>query len=393
MIVITPKDEIPKSINKSIFLAGPTPRQKDVDEKYFWRKEAIKILEKKGYDGTVFSPEFHAKSYEEQVEWENKCLSIADCILFWIPRDLEVLPGFTTNVEYGEWMKSGKIVLGFPETAAKVRYLKEKAMMYKIPMSVTLEETIDNALSFLGDGGLRNDGEIYIPLHIWKHVAFQQWYQKHKVIGNRLDGAKIEWSFPRGRKPFLFIIHANVHIAAEDRNKINEIVIYRSDISTILAYLKPAAIPFADALKRNILDTKIVLTKEFRSPVSNKECFVFELPGGSSFKPGKTSLELAADEFAEETSLRIENYSRFIYHQSRQLLSTLSAHKAHLFSIELTPEELEHLESLKGKTFGVEEDTEKTYVEIKTVKEILNDELLDWSMMGMILSILNEEEK
>jgi hypothetical protein len=75
------------------------------------------------------------------------------------------------------------------------------------------------------------------------------------------------------------------------------------------------------------------------------------------------------------------------------LLSTLSAHKAHLFSIELTPEELEYLESLKGKTFGVEEDTEKTYVEIKTVKEILNDELLDWSMMGMILSILNEEEK
>jgi hypothetical protein len=141
-----------------------------------------------------------------------------------------------------------------------------------------------------------------------------------------------------------------------------------------------------------LLDYKIVLTKEFRSPVSNKECFVYELPGGSSFKPGKTSLELAADEFAEETSMRIENYSRFIYHQSRQLLATLSSHKAHLFSIELTLEELKHLESLKGKTFGVEEDSEKTYVEIKTVREILNEELLDWSMVGMILSILEEEK-
>jgi len=377
MIVVTPKDEIPKSINKSIFLAGPTPREKNVDEKYLWRKEVIKILEKKGYDGTVFSPDFHAKSYEEQVEWENKCLNIADCILFWIPRDMEVLPGFTTNIEYGEWMKSGKIVLGFPETAKKVRYLKEKALVHKVSVSLTLEETIGEALKLVGDGSLRNDGEVFIPLYIWKHVAFQQWYQAHKSVGNRLDGAKIEWSFPHGKKPFLFIIHANVFIAAENRNKINEIVIYRSDISTILAYHKD----------------KIVLTKEFRSPVSNEECFVYELPGGSSFKAGKTSLELAADEFAEETSLRIENYSRFIYHQSRQLLSTLSAHKAHLFSIELSEEELKHLESLKGKTFGVEEDSEKTYVEIKTVREILKDELLDWSMLGMILSILRGEEE
>jgi len=379
MQVIMTKDEFPTTITKSIFLAGPTPRG-EVDDKYFWRKQVIKYLEEKNFDGIVFSPDFCGASYNEQVDWEDKCLNIADVILFWIPRDLEILPGFTTNVEYGEWMKSGKVVLGCPEDAVKVRYLQSKARKYNVPICKTLEETIDKCTKYLSDGAIRNNGEIYIPLHLWKHVAFQQWYTNLKNAGNRLDGAKIEWAFkPQlDRKPFFFIIHANVYITSENRNKINEIVIYRSDISTILAYQKA----------ENLFNYKIVLTKEFRSPVSNEAGFVYELPGGSSFKPGKSSLELASDEFAEETSMKIDNYSRFIFHQSRQLCATLSSHKANLFSIELTEDEMQHLTSLKGQTFGVEEDSEKTYVEIRTLREILENELLDWSMMGMIQTIL-----
>ena len=39
---------------KSIFLAGPTPRSLDVET---WRKEAIRILEELGFDGIVYVPE------------------------------------------------------------------------------------------------------------------------------------------------------------------------------------------------------------------------------------------------------------------------------------------------------------------------------------------------
>ena len=184
MKVLTPINELPKSTKKSVFLAGPTPRDNNADEKYFWRRKAIKYLEEKGYDGIVFSPDFHPETtYEKQVSWENKCLNLADIILFWIPRDLKVLPGFTTNIEYGEWMKSGKIVLGFPEDAEHVRYLKSKAELYKTPVFNTLENSLDKVLQYLNDNeSLRENGEINIPLHIWKHPAFQQWYKAQKNV-------------------------------------------------------------------------------------------------------------------------------------------------------------------------------------------------------------------
>ena len=40
---------------KSIFLAGPTPRGEDAVS---WRKEACNILEKLGFDGIVYVPEY-----------------------------------------------------------------------------------------------------------------------------------------------------------------------------------------------------------------------------------------------------------------------------------------------------------------------------------------------
>ncbi len=39
---------------KSIFLAGPTPRNKEVKS---WRGEALEILQRLGFDGVVYVPE------------------------------------------------------------------------------------------------------------------------------------------------------------------------------------------------------------------------------------------------------------------------------------------------------------------------------------------------
>ncbi|MBI2633196.1 MAG: nucleoside 2-deoxyribosyltransferase domain-containing protein [Parcubacteria group bacterium] len=150
MEVIYAKEALPSKIVKSIFLAGPTPRDKEMKS---WRPEALKILEEKGYSGTVFVPEDRdgktKGSYDDQVEWEWQALERADCILFWIPRDLETMPAFTTNVEFGLWVKSGKIVLGAPKDAPNMRYLKALGEKYDVSQSHTLEDTINNALRYL----------------------------------------------------------------------------------------------------------------------------------------------------------------------------------------------------------------------------------------------------
>ena len=123
MIVNYSNQEIIKG-DKSIFLAGPTPRDKDIIS---WRNEAIKILEKLGCDGIVYVPEYSTwkpkTDYVDQAMWERNGLSNATIIVFWIPRYLPDMPAFTTNVEFGYWLHTGKVVYGRPNDAEKIKYL------------------------------------------------------------------------------------------------------------------------------------------------------------------------------------------------------------------------------------------------------------------------------
>jgi 8-oxo-dGTP pyrophosphatase MutT (NUDIX family) len=134
-----------------------------------------------------------------------------------------------------------------------------------------------------------------------------------------------------------------------------------------------------------------VLVREFRSSASNKDGFIWELPGGSS--PYRTDfLEIAVEETHEEVGLRIAP-SRLRAHDSRQLAGTVLTHKAHLFSAELTDEELAWLETQKEIAHGADLDNptgERAYTEIKTLREILSDNLVDWSNVGMICQALQE---
>lgn len=112
---------------KSIFLAGPTLRNSKFQNS--WRKEAVDILEKLNFDGTVYIPEFSEKiafDYMNQVEWERQALINADIIIFYIPRKLPELPGFTTNVEFGMYLakKPESVLLCCPEGSQKNEYLK-----------------------------------------------------------------------------------------------------------------------------------------------------------------------------------------------------------------------------------------------------------------------------
>ena len=108
----------------SIFLAGPPPRRPDVPS---WRPEALELLRGLGFAGTVLVPERRDWSarfdYTDQVEWEYAGLERCSAVAFSVPRDLERLPGFTTNVEFGRYAGSGRCVYGRPPEAPQTRYL------------------------------------------------------------------------------------------------------------------------------------------------------------------------------------------------------------------------------------------------------------------------------
>ncbi len=109
---------------KSIFLAGPTPRGENAKS---WRTEACEILEEFGFDGVVYVPEYSTwkpkEDYVDQAMWERVGLTEATVILFWIPRSLPDMAGFTTNVEFGYWLHSNKVIYGRPDGAPKTKYL------------------------------------------------------------------------------------------------------------------------------------------------------------------------------------------------------------------------------------------------------------------------------
>lgn len=140
MNVIFARQPLPRSI----FLAGPTPRHESV---LSWRREALNILEYRiCFTGDVFVPEDENwqphDDYHGQIEWEWNGLATASVIVFWVPRDLDDMPGFTTNVEFGMTAHTGKILLGFPPGAPKTKYLVALAERYQVPIFHDLEELL-----------------------------------------------------------------------------------------------------------------------------------------------------------------------------------------------------------------------------------------------------------
>lgn len=382
---------VPTFVTKSIFLAGPSPRDKDVVD---WRHEALSCLcsSSINYDGTVFIPvpkqrfygtdhQSHTWTYDNQISWECECRHVADIIVFWIPRQVDGrMPGFTTNVEFGEDLHSGKIVYGRPNNAEKCRYLDSRMKELNLPVLTSLVDTLHHATSLLGAGAYRKNGEVYIPLFIWETEQFQSWYSNLKLAGNRLDKAKLmhHVDFGSPRQVFSYVLWVKIWIEAEQRYKENEFVVARKDISAVLAYYK-----------ENDGDIKIAVVKEFRSTVNNSDGFVYELPSGSSHKPNTDPQLTAMHELEEECGMTIKDISRFKYIGQRQLAATLSSHRAQLFSVELTKEEYEQMlkNESSGDSFGEAADTERTYLKMISVSK-LHDCFLDFSMLGMIYQAL-----
>lgn len=163
----------------------------------------IAALWEAGYNGVIFTPEPRggkwAHDYDTQVEWEKAHLILADIIIAWVPRDLETLPAFTTNVEFGTWIDSGKIVYGRPDGSPKNKYLdwlyadRGHGKPHK-----TMQSLAEAVVPMLPDRdpkteGWRQEGDRFIPLHVWKNKSFQEWLNRHRGEGNHIVYAKVLW--------------------------------------------------------------------------------------------------------------------------------------------------------------------------------------------------------
>jgi len=216
-------------------------------------------------------------------------------------------------------------------------------------------------------------GEKQVPEQIWKLPHFQSWLQAQKKAGNRLDGFKpvFEHFVADGKFLFMWGAQVNVYVAAEDRNKSNEIVIARPDIKHVVL------------VNDGLFDEPhVVMVREFRSPATTPTGFILEAPGGSSFKK-ESARETASTEVFEETGIRIDP-ERLIFIGSRQLMGTVSAHKAHVYAAEISNDEMTAVSKNVGKMFGEDNSSEQTYLEIHSVKELLREQNTDWSTLGMI---------
>jgi 8-oxo-dGTP pyrophosphatase MutT (NUDIX family) len=383
MQVVYAKQPLPAQYSAAIFLAGPTPRDAATPS---WRPEAIAWLESHGFDGVVFVPEeadgqFRG-SYDDQVEWEREGLRHADVIVFWIPRELQSMPAFTTNVEFGRWIGSGKCVLGFPDGAPKMRYLAWLAGTENTPVCATLADTLAAAVARIVSAQ-RAGGERAVPLHVWHSPSFQKWYRALIAAGNRLDDADLLWSYRIrwSQQLFAWILKVKIWITAEQRHKSGEWVLARTDVSAVVLYRR-AADPW---------DSEVVLVREFRSAARTKDGYVREFAGGSSVDESHTMLEVAADEVREETGLSIDA-SRLRSLGARQVSPTLSSHVLHAYAVELSDDELAAARALaQNETVIVGEGSERTVLVRTTLRELSRDDRVDWAMYALALQAVFAE--
>lgn len=382
---------LPLAITKSIFLAGPSPRKTGDADLRDWRHDAVAHLEQRGYTGTVFIPAPQAVfagqayaddvSYDSQIAWEMKARAMADQLVFWVPRVIDRsradlgMPAFTTNVELGADQYSGKLSYGRPADALKCRYLDQCVLAQGYPVHDTLAATLDAALVALGEGAPRTAGETTVPLFIWNTPHFQSWYANLKAAGNVLYDAEVVFNAKVGAGVvFSYILAARIWVTAENRFKSNEMVFARRDLSVVMAYHEDSA---ANTVK-------IVLVREFRSTVNNPAGYVYELPGGSA--ADNTPLpEVAQSELREETGLVIADASRFRYVGQRQLAASSAAHRAQVYAVHLTADEIAQLEltAASGRALGAAMDSERTFVHVVRVQDLMALPV-DYSTLGIV---------
>ena len=374
----------PHTFHKSLYLAGPTPRNANSSA---WRPQALKLLECSHYDGVVFVPEFQdgtrCRDDDQQMNWELDAIRRSDIILFWVPVEQDTMSAAAICVEFGLQVHSGRVILGTPKDANRTCYMEQLARKYHVASYHTLEDSVEAALTKLGSGAKRSGAECLVPLDIWQAPHFQQWHTSQTSAGHVLEDVQsIEWVFrvgPNRAWPLFIAMQVAVKVRGEDRVKSNEAVMIRPSIVTVCAYCP------GDTREQD----RFVLVKEYRTSVINEQGFVFELPGGASFQPGMDEINIAIEELEQETGIRLIR-ERFCGLGRRQIAATMIANEALLLAARLEPFEMDAIASRQGTRYGNRAETEQTYLYVLTRQQIVEGQLVDYATLGQI-SLVGED--
>lgn len=364
LTLVRPGEGAPESFERSVFVTCASGAA--------WKADALDQLEAAGVtSGTVFIGD----DAPENAAWRDAAVKISDAIACWAGDE----PSDELRGTILRWGSTGKLLLGHAEGSWATPLAAPFPQLSAQPDLPGLMVAVGKMLKV---GAERAGPEREVPLMIWHTAPWGLWYKSQIAAGNRLDGANVEWTFrvgPGGAFVLFWAIHADIYVAAEKRNKSNEVVIARPDVCCTLAYVPGTS----------LLDTEIIVVKEFRSPCRNERGFVYELPGGSSFKPNTDVYQTAADELREEAGIIVDK-SRLVKEMSRQAAATVTTHHVHLFSCRLEPEEMDVVRRFaESKTaFGNAEESEQTYIEIVTLREALPAGKVDFTTLGMCLQTI-----
>jgi hypothetical protein len=366
VIVVYPGEQPPDSWDACILAGGSAS----------WPARTLGLLRQR-WAGEGRLVVFAAEPYDltrddvaELADWYDRALGFADVVMLWWPdeEDPQSVP-----VILAAWNDSQRVVHGVSPGTPHGGALLEYAGRHSLSAVMTPADAVSAALGAIGAGSRRAGGEREVPLPIWRTESFQRWYSAQTSAGNTLAGARQVWTFsvgPGQRSLIYWALHVRVYVSSEDRVKSNEVVISRPDISVMALYQRNASPD----------DSIVVLIREFRSTASTPDGFVHELPGGSG--PEADAFDQAVRETEEEIGLALD-VRRIRSHGSRQLAATVSAHHAHLFTAEITDDELARLRAGQSRPRG-SGDTEMTWTEVTTFGEIRRSRLVDWATLGMI---------
>lgn len=136
------------------------------------------------------------------------------------------------------------------------------------------------------------------------------------------------------------------------------------------------------------LDSEVVFVREFRTAGG----FVTELPGGSVLDDThRDPIDVALEEASEEVGFS-PNREFVISLGSRACAPTLASHPNHAFAVEVTAQQMQKFkEQHQNKVFfGKSEDTERTYVVVKTIRECFADTECCWTTLGILGSLMQK---
>lgn len=388
-------EALPSTTTLTFFFAGPTPRAAvGAQALRAWRQDGIAFLETLDIDCQVLIPEPRdgwSPDYDGQITWECDMRACADIIVFWVDRHLASwrdtfarwlprawrgvgpMPAFTTNIEFGEDLPTGRVVYGRPPQAPKNRYLDAR---YREATGwepcTTLPDTLRAAVKAAGAPAARTGAARFVPVSVWRTSTFQDWWAARHAAGHRVDAARVTrcaGSPTPGASPFFWSLWAKIWIPEEDRHKENEVVFGRPDVACVVPVLTDGS------------TWEMAAVEEVRVPAQTPSGRVLEWPGGSDPHGSTDMAAVALSELEEELGVVGVAPGRLVPVGVRQASATSLAHRIHAYALLLTYGESQELRARAGKVLGADGE-ERTRLVLLPV-EGWESAPMDWAQLAV----------